>query len=63
MRLFPVHAGGLDGADVKGHRSTGVEAANSGGHWSSEKGSEADGDGLGEGYGCVRVGWSGKSDK
>jgi len=52
-----VHADGLEGVNVKGHRSTGVEAANSGDRWSSEKGSEADGDGFGEGH--VASEWGG----
>lgn len=58
-----MHADGLKGVNVKEYRSTGVEAANSGDRWSNEKGSEADGDGFGKCYGCVRVGWGGRNGK
>ena len=63
MKLFPLHAGGLEGVDVKEHRGAGVGAASSGNHRGNEKGSETDGDGFGEGHGCVRVGWGGRNDK
>ena len=56
-----MHAGGLGSVNVKGHRGAGVEAADSGVRWSSEKGSETDRDGFGEGNGCVRVGCGGRN--